>query len=118
MSTEAYKFVRLLLGQPDPGFCKVVSSALFPLGLRDISICHDGDRVRQAAAMTVDVIVCDTNLPKLDFKAFAQDIRQGRLGANPFVVIIATARDAAEAHKQGIGLTGIDDLMIEPVHPV
>jgi len=118
MSAEPYRSVRLLLGQPDPSFCKIVTSALFPLGLRDISVCHDGPHVRQAAAATVDVIVCDTHLPVLDFKAFAQDLRQGRIGANPFVVLIATARDEAEAKAQAIHASGADELMIEPVHPL
>lgn len=118
MSAEPYRGVRLVLGEPDPPFCKVVTSALFPLGLRDISVCHEGERVRQAAAATVDVIVCDTKLPRLDFKTFAQDIRQGRVGDNPFVVLIATARDEAEAQADRISASGADELMIEPVHPL
>jgi len=118
MSTEAYKDVRLVLGDPDPKFGKIVSSAVFPLGLRDISVCGDGECVRQSTAATVDVVACDTNLPQLDFKAFAQDIRHGKVGANPFVVLIATAGDAEEAKTARILESGVDELMVKPVHPL
>lgn len=118
MSADAYSGVRLVLGDPDPTFCKIVSSAVFPLGLRDLAICPDGDTVRRAAAATVDVIVCDTNLPGLDFRAFAQDIRHGRVGANPFVILIATVNDAAVGQAQGIAACGIDELVIKPINPL
>ncbi len=118
MSAEAYKGVRLVLGDPDPAFGKIVSSAIFPLGLRDVAICLDGDKVRQAAASTVDVIVCDTNLPGLDFRAFVQDIRHGRVGANPFVVLIATVSDIEVAKASGIAGSGIDELVIKPINPL
>jgi DNA-binding response OmpR family regulator len=118
MSAEAYKGVRLVLGDPDPTFGKIVSSAVFPLGLRDIAVCLDGNGVRQAAAATVDVIVCDTNLPGLDFRAFVQDIRHGRVGANPFVILIATVSDAEVAKASGIAGSGIDELIVKPINPL
>jgi DNA-binding response OmpR family regulator len=118
MSEEAYRAVRLVLGDPDPAFGKTVSAGLFPLGLRDISICGDGATLRQATASTVDVVACDTKLPNLDFRAFVQDVRHGRVGANPFVMMIATARNEDEAKAEGIVQSGVDELMIKPVHPL
>ncbi len=118
MNGADFRNVRLALADPDPSFCKTVVSALFPHGLRDISVCHDGERLRQAAAATVDVIACDTELPQLDFPAFVQDIRQGRVGTNPFVAIIAAARGAVEATAQGIVRSGVDDLLIKPLNPL
>jgi DNA-binding response OmpR family regulator len=118
MSAEAYRFVRLALGDPEPGFCKTVTSALFPLGLRDVSTCSDGEGMRTAAAQTVDVIVCDTHLRGLDFPVFVQDIRQGRLGSNPFVVMIATVRDEGEAKSEGIPRSGIDEMLAKPLNPL
>lgn len=118
MGGEDFRFVRLVLASPDPSFCKTVASALFTHGLRDVSVCHDGENLRRATAATVDVIACDTDLPQLDFPAFVQDIRQGRVGANPFVAIIAIAPGALEATAQGIVRSGIDDLLIKPVNPL
>lgn len=114
----AYKNVRLALGDADSRFCRTVTSALFPLGLLDVSTCHSGTFMREAASATVDVIVCDTYLPQLDFKAFAQDIRQGRLGGNPFVVLIAMVRDEGEAKSDGIPQSGIDEMMVKPINPL
>ncbi len=115
---SAYRNVRLALGDPDPPFCKTVSSALFPLGLLDVSTCHDGPRMREAASHTVDVIVCDSHLPELDFIAFVQDLRQGRIGTNPFVAVIATVRDEGEAKSEGIPRSGIDLMMTKPINPL
>jgi CheY-like chemotaxis protein len=115
---DAFRFVRLALANPDPSFCRTVSSALFPHGLRDISICHNGESLRQAAATTVDVIACDTDLPRLDFIAFVQDIRQGRVGTNPFAALIAITGDEAEARARGIARSGIDELVVKPINPL
>lgn len=116
MSDEPYKGVRLVLGDPDPAFGKIVSTALFPLGLRDISVCHDGDGLRRAAATNVDIVVCDPKLAGLDFRAFAQDIRHGRVGANPFVILIATVDGTDEAAR--IAGCGIDEYIAKPIHPL
>jgi DNA-binding response OmpR family regulator len=118
VSAEAYRSVRLALGDPEPSFCKIVTAALFPLGLRDVSVCLEGGSVRLATAATVDVVVCDTSLPQLDFKSYVQDVRQGRLGANPFVMLIATVRDEAEAQAQGIAQSGVDEIMAKPINPM
>ena len=119
MATDAYRNVRLALGDADSRFCRTVASALFPLGLVDVSTCHGGTFMREAAAAhAVDVIVCDTHLPGLDFLAFVQDLRQGRLGTNPFVVVIAMVRDEGEAKTEGIPRSGIDDMIAKPINPM
>jgi len=115
---EPYKDVRLVLGDPDPAFGKTVSSAVFPLGLRDISVCIDGERLRDATAATVDVVACDTSLPKLDFRSFAQDVRHGKVGQNPFVILIATVLDEAAAKAEHIPECGIDEMIAKPVNPL
>jgi len=118
MTAEPYKGVRLVLGDRDPAFGKIVSSALFPLGLLDIAVCLDAKSLRQAVAATVDIIVCDTSLPGLDFRAFVQDVRHGRIGQNPFVVIIANVNSTDEAKAAGISGCGIDEMIAKPIHPL
>ena len=118
MTVDAFRSVRLVVANPELSFCRTVSSALFPHGLRDVSICLDGERLREAAAATVDVIACDTDLPKLDFPGFVQDLRQGRVGANPFAAVIAIVADKDESKASGITRSGVDDVLVKPLNPL
>ncbi|HEY1721767.1 MAG TPA: hypothetical protein VGG27_11010 [Magnetospirillaceae bacterium] len=117
-NTDAYRNVRLALGDADSRFCRTVTAALFPLGLLDVSTCHSGTFMYEAASATVDVVVCDTHLPGLDFMAFVQDVRQGRVGGNPFTVIVALVRDEGEAKSEGIPRSGIDEMLSKPINPL
>jgi DNA-binding response OmpR family regulator len=112
---ELYRSVRLVLGDSDREFTKTQTTALFPIGLRDISVCADGEQLRKAIAMTVDVVVCDIDLPGADFKAFVQDVRHGRAGGNPFIVLIAVSKPIDEAAVARVLASGVDDVIVKPI---
>jgi len=105
----------MVLGASDPSFTRALSSAFFALGLRDLAVCGDGEQLRKAVAATVDIVLCEIELPGVDFCAFAQDIRHGQIGGNPFTVLIALARPAAEAEVARVLKSGVDDLIFKPV---
>ncbi len=114
VNEELYRSVRLVLGDADREFVKSVTAALFPIGLRDLSICTDGQQLKSAVAANVDVVVCDVNLPDVDFMAFSQDVRHERLAGNPFIVLIATSKPTDEGTIAHILQSGVDDLIIKP----
>ena len=116
MNSDLYRDVRLVLGDADESVAKMLSAALFPLGLRDISTSVDADQLLRAVATTVDIVLCDTQLSRLDFRQFAQDVRQGRIGGNPFVVLIATAHHVEPLEVARILESGVDDLIIKPLN--
>ena len=68
-----------------------------------------------ALAQPVDLLLCDVDLPGLDFCAMAQDIRHGRLGNNPFTVLIATARPSTMIDLGKVFVLGIDYIVIKPM---
>jgi DNA-binding response OmpR family regulator len=105
----------MVVGDMDQDFNKTLSSALFPIGLRDISVCADGQQLRAAIAANVDLVVCNTDLPGIEFHALAQDIRHQRIAGNPFIVLIATANQVDEAAMAKILQSGVDDLLIKPI---
>jgi CheY-like chemotaxis protein len=109
-----YRGTQMVLGEPDDGFGRAISTAFFALGLRDMAICKDGAALRQAIGESVDVILCDVGLPGGDFLELAQTIRQGRLGANPFVVMIALARKSDGIDAARFLASGVDDLILKP----
>jgi DNA-binding response OmpR family regulator len=115
INEELYRSVRMVVGDTDQEFNKALSAALFPIGLRDISICQNGEQLRNAIAANVDVVVCNTALPGVEFHALAQDIRHQRVAGNPFIVLIATANKIDEAGMARILQSGVDDLLIKPI---
>ncbi len=105
----------MVVGDTDHEFNKALTAALFPIGLRDISVCTDGKQLRDAIATTVDVVVCTIDLPGVEFHALAQDIRHQRIAGNPFIVLIATTNRVDEASMTRILESGVDDLIVKPV---
>lgn len=115
MPMFSYRDAQMVLGEPDPALCRNISDALGARGLKDLAICRDADSLRQAMAPMVDVVMCDVDLPGIDFCDTAQDIRQSLMGSNPFTVLIATARPSAAADVSRVIKSGIDDFLIKPM---
>ena len=91
MSKVDYKEVEVVLAEQSGEFGDVVAPALMSRGLRDLVICRDAKALRDTmGARTVDVLLCDLELPNLQFSETIQSIRRNELGHNPFVQVIAT----------------------------
>jgi len=114
MSDSLYRGTVMVLGDADANFCRKVSTAFFSGGLRDLAVCADAEQLRKALASPTDVILCDVDLPGAKFHDIAQNIRQGRLGANPFVVMIALTRMTETTNIPAILESGVDDLIVKP----
>ena len=116
MSNEAfYRGIQMVLADPDPSLCRVISSALFAKGLRDLSVCTDAHQLTRAVNSNVDVVLSNVDIPPSDFCAITQDIRHGRIGANPFTLLIAMSRPANEGDIARFLQSGVDDLLIKPM---
>ncbi|HEY1721060.1 MAG TPA: response regulator [Magnetospirillaceae bacterium] len=115
MNAFSYKGAQMVLGEPDPLLSRNISDALGARGLKDLAICRDAESLRQAMVPMVDVVMCDVDLPGIDFCETAQDIRRSRAGSNPFAVLIATARPSAQADVGKVIKSGIDDFLIKPM---
>lgn len=105
----------MVLGEPDPIFSTNIVDALSSRGIRDPAICRGFELLVAALAQPVDLLLCDVDLPGLDFCAMAQDIRHGRLGNNPFTVLIATARPSTMIDLGKVFVSGIDYIVIKPM---
>jgi DNA-binding response OmpR family regulator len=115
MTAFSYKGAQMVLGEPDPLFSRNISDALGARGLKDLAICRDADSLRQAMVPMIDLVLCDVDLPGMDFCETTQEIRQSALGANPFAIVIATARPSAQADVGRVIKSGIDDFLIKPM---
>ena len=115
MAMYSYKGAQMVLGEPDPLFSRNISDALGARGLKDLAICRDADSLRQAMVPMIDLVLCDVDLPGMDFCETTQEIRQSALGSNPFAIVIATARPSAQADVGRVIKSGIDDFLIKPM---
>jgi DNA-binding response OmpR family regulator len=115
MPVFTYKGAQMVLGEPDPLLSRNISDALNARGLKDLAICRDAESFRQAMVPMVDVVMCDVDLPGIDFCETAQEIRKRQMGGNPFTVLIATARPSAAADVGKVIKSGIDDFLIKPM---
>jgi response regulator RpfG family c-di-GMP phosphodiesterase len=115
MNKTLYSGVQMVLGDTDTAFSQKVSRAFFDLGMRDLAICTNGDDLRKAVEGSVDIVLCDIDLLGTDFRVLAQDIRHGRVGNNPFTVLIATSQPADVADIGPVLEAGVDDFIIKPI---
>ena len=115
MATFTYRDVHLVLGENDPIFSSNIIDALVPRGIRDAAVCRSAESLRGALAQPIDLLLCDVDLPGLDFCALAQDIRFGRIGANPFTVLIATARPSTATDLGKVFASGVDYIVLKPM---
>lgn len=115
MATFTYRDVRMVLGEPDAIFSGNIIDALSSRGIRDPAICRTVEALRASLAQPVDLLLCDVDLPGLDFCALAQDIRHGRLGNNPFTVLIATARPSTTTDLGKVFTAGVDYIVLKPM---
>ncbi len=116
MGPQNYSAVRVVLAEPKSEMGNIINAVLFPRGLREFTVCRDADGLFQALdAHSVDVLLCDIDLPGLDFRDTMQRIRHRELGINPFLHIVAmvglTGRDQI---RRLIG-AGVDDLIRKPM---
>ena len=85
--------------------------------LKNLSPLHTPELLQTLASMGHgdDIVLCDVGLLGIDFCALAQDIRHGRMGDNPFIVLIAISRLSDAADVGPILESGVDDFIMKPV---
>ncbi len=70
--------------------------ALFREGVREIIICKDALHLRTALNQEIiDLLICDVTLPGLNLPQLMQDVRQRRIGRNPFMAVMAMLPEAS-----------------------
>jgi DNA-binding response OmpR family regulator len=115
LPTFTYKDVRMIVAEPDAVFAGNIIDALMSRGIREPNICRSAEALQTALTGSPDLIICDVDLPGLDICATAQDIRHGRLGKNPFAVVIATARPSTSTDLNKVMQSGIDYIVLKPM---
>ncbi len=115
MIGHRYRDIRTVLVESDASLRRGLRSVLVENGMREV-VHGQGVRVMLDAIEQemFDLILCDVSLLGPEFAKVMQEIRQNRIGRNPFVVIVATALEPTESRVMGTLNGGVDDLLSKP----
>jgi DNA-binding response OmpR family regulator len=116
MQTQWLSHVATVLFDPVHANRHLTRNALFSLGFRDIEAVTAVMELRRALEMgTADLCVVDVTAEEAEVCALIRDLRHGRLGANPFPVVMATSwRQSGDLVRRVIE-SGADDLILRPL---
>ncbi|HEY1720207.1 MAG TPA: response regulator [Magnetospirillaceae bacterium] len=118
MAPPNFENVNVILAEPKAEMGNVINAALFSRGLREFSVCRDFEGLRDALEnQTVDVLLCDIELPGLKFRETMQRIRHNEIGRNPFLHIVAMVSLSGRDQVQSLIGAGVDDLIRKPMTP-
>jgi DNA-binding response OmpR family regulator len=105
----------MVVAEQDAVFAGNILDALHTRGIREPAICRSAEALATALSGAPDLVLCDVDLPGLDFCAMAQDVRHGRSSRNPFAVLIATARPSTGTDLARVMRSGIDYIVLKPM---
>ena len=116
ISKKAFEHISFLLCDPKHEHRRTLRTALVAEGFRSIKDMSELDVLRDTVAKGLpDLIVLDLDMPDGDASQLIGDIRQGNLGVNPFIPIIAVTWDANMDRVNAAVNAGVDDLLAAPI---
>ncbi|MGE5503471.1 MAG: response regulator [Actinomycetota bacterium] len=115
---KSYDNVRLAIADPSPLVRSGLRAALNSVGFRAVSEVHTfvklHDLLRHDA---VDLVVTASEIEDNDVGFLVREMRNHRLGDNPFVVVMVLLASAEPDYVRKLVDSGVDDLLLTPVVP-
>ena len=108
--------IRVALCETHPAIRSGFQTALYRRGMREMEICKDsGALLALLKDQLIDLVICATDLPGLEFCDLMQQIRHGTIGRNPFTLVLATVADATLEDIRRIVNAGVDRVVRKPM---
>lgn len=110
-----FENIRVVLVEPSKKQREQLKAALLRLGFRNIIDSGNLSTVQESIEGDVaDLLIVDTSLPEGDVNELIYKMRHGKLGTNPFLVVVTlVATPMANAVNAAIN-SGADDIAIKP----
>ncbi|GEM_PF-1617891 len=119
-----FENARVLIADGDNTECERFTDAINGMGCQNVSAVNDlatlkstlapADQACPADAIIPDLIIIDEQITQ-SLGSFIDAIRHGRIGSNPFVVIIVTTRSVEGRHITSLIRQGADDVIVKPI---
>jgi DNA-binding response OmpR family regulator len=108
--------VRVALCETNGTLRSAFQTALYRRGFRDMEVCRDsGALLSFLEAQVVDLVICSSDLPGIEFPYLVQQIRRQTVGRNPFTTILATVGQTTYEEVRGIINSGVDRVVRKPI---
>lgn len=111
-----FEDVRIIICEPSLETRKSLKSALHSVGFRSII---DTDKVesveKELKDGTIDLAIGDAEIGKGAFLKYTKDVRNHKIGPNPFVIVIALLTEPTKELIMRVIDSGCDDLIAKPI---
>jgi len=115
MTVSHFDNIRVVLAEPNSQLRTELKDNLEDLGFRNVVATGNMSRiVSEVKAGSVDLIIADTSLPEGDFNQYVRELRHGRHGDNPFLVVITMVNEAKKAAVHAAINSGTDHVVAKP----
>jgi len=118
MSISQFDNIRVVLAEPKTELRKTLKQCLHDHGFR--SVLDTGNLSQVSSAVregNVDLLIADTSLPEGDFNEYVMQLRHGKHGKNPFLVVITLVSNPSRAAVQAAIDSGTDHVLAKPFQP-
>ncbi|MCW8914717.1 MAG: response regulator [Magnetovibrio sp.] len=110
--------IRIVLAEPNSEIRSVLVENLRGFGFKSIIPTGNLSRIVNAVrAGEVDLVIADTSLPEGDFNHFVRELRHGREGHNPFLVVITLVDEPSSQAVHAAINSGTDHVLAKPFSP-
>lgn len=119
MNVSQFDNIRVVLAEPSATLRKTLKECLIDHGFR--SVLDTGNLAQVAGAVregNVDLLIADTSLPEGDFNAYVNELRHGKHGENPFLVIMTLVSDPNTDSVHAAINSGTDHVLAKPFSPL
>ncbi|HLN23124.1 MAG TPA: response regulator [Patescibacteria group bacterium] len=108
--------VRTVIGEPDPAVRECVCSALLNAEFAHIIACPSLLKLHQTIRREgADLLILNASMDGEDTSFITTGIRSGKLGRDPFTIIIVLMATTDTARARSIADSGADDALLLPV---
>lgn len=118
MTISQFDNIRVVLAEPKTELRKTLKQCLQDHGFR--SVLDTGNLSQVASAVNegnVDLLIADTSLPEGDFNEYVSELRHGKHGANPFLVVVTLVSDRSGSAVHAAIDSGTDHVLAKPFEP-
>lgn len=118
MAISQFDNIRVVLAEPKADLRKTLKNCLQDHGFR--SVLDTGNLSQVANAVregNVDLLIADTSLPEGDFNEYVTELRHGKHGENPFLVVITLVSNPSRESVQAAINSGTDHVLAKPFQP-
>jgi CheY-like chemotaxis protein len=114
----AYESIEVGFYEPTAQMRTVVRSTLHAVGFRRLHDCQNVDGVVQRLSNdAIDLLIIDVDSETDAICGVVRQVREGRLGYDPFLAIMALTSNAVPAMINRVLGVGCDDLIARPISP-